>query len=363
MLARAHRPRPTSCITTALIPGKRAPILVTAEMVKAMQPRLACIVDLAAEQGGNCALTKPGERIVDDGVTIVGELDLPSHIAVHASQMYSRNMEKLLLHLIARTAALKLDLTDEITAAADHPRRRRGRDGAGRRRRARSKRRSRQHERRLVIFGLYIFVLATFVGYQVITKVPPLLHTPLMAATNAISRHLAGRLAGRGRQRARHGDHRARLVAVTAATINVVGGFMITDRMLQMFKKGARRRADDAPTTSSSSSATWSRRCSSSSACAAWHRRRPRGAACTSAEVGMLLAVVGTLLHHEIITLPVDHRRPRCSARRSAPIMALQHPMTKMPERIALSHAFGGLAVALVGISEYLHRSACRPRR
>jgi H+-translocating NAD(P) transhydrogenase subunit alpha len=89
----------------------------------------------------------------------------------------------------------------------------------------------------LLIFGLYVFVLAAFVGYQVISKVPPLLHTPLMSATNAISGiSLVGSLVAAGG----HFNTTSTLlgfVAVTAATINVVGGFMITDRMLRMFKK------------------------------------------------------------------------------------------------------------------------------
>jgi NAD(P) transhydrogenase subunit alpha len=90
----------------------------------------------------------------------------------------------------------------------------------------------------LVIFSLYIFVLAAFVGYQVITKVPNLLHTPLMAATNAISGiSLVGSMVAAGTE---HGVVTTVLgtIAVTAATINVVGGFLITDRMLKMFKKG-----------------------------------------------------------------------------------------------------------------------------
>ncbi|MBS2023253.1 MAG: Re/Si-specific NAD(P)(+) transhydrogenase subunit alpha [Deltaproteobacteria bacterium] len=103
-------------ITTALIPGKRAPILVDEAMVRAMRPHTV-IVDIAAEQGGNCALTKPGERVTTDGgVIIVGELNLPAQMAVHASQMWSRNMEKLLLHLVGKEGTdLKLDATDEIT--------------------------------------------------------------------------------------------------------------------------------------------------------------------------------------------------------------------------------------------------------
>lgn len=91
-----------------------------------------------------------------------------------------------------------------------------------------------------LIFGLYIFVLATFVGYQVISRVPALLHTPLMSGTNAISGiSLVGSLVAAG---ARHTQLSTWLgfVAVTAATINVVGGFMITDRMLRMFKSKKR---------------------------------------------------------------------------------------------------------------------------
>jgi H+-translocating NAD(P) transhydrogenase subunit alpha len=100
-------------ITTALIPGRRAPVLITAEMVEVMR-RGSVIVDMAAEQGGNCAITRPGARFVTlKGVTVVGELDLPSQVSVHASQMYSRNMEKLLLH-VSRDGALALDAPDEI---------------------------------------------------------------------------------------------------------------------------------------------------------------------------------------------------------------------------------------------------------
>lgn len=90
----------------------------------------------------------------------------------------------------------------------------------------------------LVVFSTYIFVLAIFVGYQLITRVPNLLHTPLMAATNAISGiSLVGSMVAAGTE---HGTVTTVLgtIAVTAATINVVGGFMITDRMLKMFRKG-----------------------------------------------------------------------------------------------------------------------------
>src|SRR5208282_1254892 len=87
-----------------------------------------------------------------------------------------------------------------------------------------------------LIFGLYIFALATFVGYQVISRVPPLLHTPLMSGTNAISGiSLVGSLVAAGSNH--HLSQILGFVAVTCATINVVGGFLITDRMLRMFRK------------------------------------------------------------------------------------------------------------------------------
>jgi NAD(P) transhydrogenase subunit alpha len=108
-----HVAKSDAVITTALIPGKRAPLLLPASMMKGMKPG-SVVVDIAAEQGGNCELTRPGETIVVDGVTIVGERNMPSQMAVHASFMYSRNMEKLIMHL-TKDAALVLDTADEIT--------------------------------------------------------------------------------------------------------------------------------------------------------------------------------------------------------------------------------------------------------
>ncbi len=103
-------------ITTALVPGRRAPILVTAAMVGAMRPG-SVIVDLAAESGGNCERTEPGQTVVRDGVTIHGLLDLPSSVAVHASQLYARNVSALLTHLV-RDDRIAPDLADDITAGA-----------------------------------------------------------------------------------------------------------------------------------------------------------------------------------------------------------------------------------------------------
>ena len=100
-------------ITTAAIPGKPAPRLITADMVKGMAPG-SVIVDLAAERGGNCELTQPGRTVVEYGVTILGPLNLPATTPYHASQMYARNITAFLLHLV-KDGQLTLDLTDEIT--------------------------------------------------------------------------------------------------------------------------------------------------------------------------------------------------------------------------------------------------------
>jgi NAD(P) transhydrogenase subunit alpha len=100
------------CITTALIPGRPAPRLLTADMVKRMRPG-SVVVDLAAEQGGNCELTKPGERVVVNGITILGPTDLASRVPLHASQMFSRNLEKL-INYISRDGKLEYDFAKEI---------------------------------------------------------------------------------------------------------------------------------------------------------------------------------------------------------------------------------------------------------
>lgn len=101
------------CITTALVPHQRAPILITAEMAHSMRAG-SVIVDLAAEQGGNCELTAPGQDIVTDGITVIGRLNLAGEVAVDASRMYSRNIEKLIGHFF-RDGRLQVDFNDEIT--------------------------------------------------------------------------------------------------------------------------------------------------------------------------------------------------------------------------------------------------------
>jgi len=99
-------------VTTALVPGRRAPTLITAEMVHGMRAG-SVIVDLAAEQGGNCELCQPGLTVVENGVTIIGLTNLQAKVGVDASAMYSRNMEKLVVYLL-RDGALAIDLDDEI---------------------------------------------------------------------------------------------------------------------------------------------------------------------------------------------------------------------------------------------------------
>lgn len=113
---RDHVARADVVITTAQIPGKRAPILITEQMVASMHPG-SVIVDLAAESGGNSTLTELGKTVVKHGVTIIGPQNLPGSVPTHASQMYSRNMQTVLNHLV-REGKLDLDMEDEITRAA-----------------------------------------------------------------------------------------------------------------------------------------------------------------------------------------------------------------------------------------------------
>ena len=103
-------------ITTTNVPDRKAPVLITDEMVRAMRPG-AVIVDLAAESGGNCALTRAGEDVLAYGVHVLGPLNLPAGLPGHASQMLSRNLSALLLHLV-KDGAVSLDWTDDITAGA-----------------------------------------------------------------------------------------------------------------------------------------------------------------------------------------------------------------------------------------------------
>ena len=103
-------------ITTAQVPGKKAPLLVTAEMVERMKPG-SVVVDIAAEQGGNCACTEPGRDTVHHGVTVIGPINLPSSMPVHASQMYAKNLQTLLQYLV-KDGEMPLDFEDEIISEA-----------------------------------------------------------------------------------------------------------------------------------------------------------------------------------------------------------------------------------------------------
>ncbi len=100
-------------ITTALIPGQKAPVLITQEMVSGMRPG-SVIVDVAAERGGNCELTQPGQTVHQQGVTILGPVNLPAEVPYHASQMYSKNISTFLLHLLDKQGQINLDREDEI---------------------------------------------------------------------------------------------------------------------------------------------------------------------------------------------------------------------------------------------------------
>ncbi|MCH8274472.1 MAG: Re/Si-specific NAD(P)(+) transhydrogenase subunit alpha [Armatimonadetes bacterium] len=107
-----HLPKADVVITTALVPGKRAPVLLTADTVKLL-PEGSVIVDLAAMNGGNCELTEPGKTVRHSGVTIIGPVDIPSSMAPHASRMYSKNITEFLLHIV-KEGEWALDMEDEI---------------------------------------------------------------------------------------------------------------------------------------------------------------------------------------------------------------------------------------------------------
>jgi NAD(P) transhydrogenase subunit alpha len=113
-LIHKHAKEADVIITTALIPGRAAPVLVTAAMVQDMKPG-SVIVDLAAENGGNCELTEPGCDFLRHNVRILGPLNIPSTMPIHASQLYSRNMTNL-LNLLVKDGKLNLDFNDDIIA-------------------------------------------------------------------------------------------------------------------------------------------------------------------------------------------------------------------------------------------------------
>lgn len=259
-------------ITTALIPGKPAPELITQAMVESMRDG-SVIVDLAAEQGGNCTLTEPGKVVEKHGVTIIGYTDMPSRMAAQASQLYASNLYHLLTDMCPeKNGELVVNMEDEvirgttvikegeitwpppppkISAAPPKPV---------------EKPKAEPEEKKaslitpairaalavliggLCFYGIGIsappsfmqhftvFVLACFVGYMVIWNVTPALHTPLMSVTNAISSII---VIGALIQVSSANTLLAAIAAfgILITSINIFGGFAVTQRMLQMFRK------------------------------------------------------------------------------------------------------------------------------
>ncbi|OSM05346.1 putative NAD(P) transhydrogenase subunit alpha [Magnetofaba australis IT-1] len=261
-------------VTTALIPGKPAPKLITEEMVKAM-PEGSVIVDLAAETGGNCELTVHGEAIIKHGVTIIGYSDLPSRLPTQASQLYATNIRHLLTDLTPeKDGQLNVNMEDDVirgctivkdgeitwpppppkvvaqasakpkTAPPPMP----VEDPVAA---ARAKTRGTIITMALCALALFgmgnyapaeflphftVFVLSIFIGYMVVWNVTPALHTPLMSVTNAISGIIVlGALVQMGTSSTI--VLALSVIAILIATINIAGGFLVTQRMLKMFQK------------------------------------------------------------------------------------------------------------------------------
>jgi len=264
-------------ITTALIPGKPAPELIIEAMVESMREG-SIIVDLAAQQGGNCALCEPGEVVVRHGVTIIGDLNLPSRLPTQSSQLYGTNLRHLLTDLTPnKDGRIVVNMEDEVirgttvvkdgeitwpppppklqatpppaesaATAAPQP----AASGVTAEKRPKGlATAAMMGVGLLALLGLgrvapadflahfTVFVLACFVGYMVIWNVTPALHTPLMSVTNAISGIIViGALL-------QVSNGQSWLVVVLAAisiliaTVNVFGGFYVTQRMLHMFRK------------------------------------------------------------------------------------------------------------------------------
>ncbi|MFX1672568.1 Re/Si-specific NAD(P)(+) transhydrogenase subunit alpha [Paraburkholderia sp. A2WS-5] len=272
-------------VTTALIPGKPAPRLIDEEMVACMRAG-SVIVDMAAEQGGNCALTRAGEVVHAHGVTLIGYTDLPSRMANQSSQLYATNLRHLMTDLTPlKDGELKLDMDDVVqrgttvmeqgklcwpappvptaavapaaqaASAASGAKPVQQAHGAARSAAAETRSRSAWPLVMLVLAAVAllalgavapsafvahftVFVLAVFVGYQVVWNVTPALHTPLMSVTNAISGIIVI-----GALLHPNGADTAMVVKVLAgvallvATINIAGGFLVTQRMLKMFQR------------------------------------------------------------------------------------------------------------------------------
>ena len=275
-------------VTTALIPGKPAPRLITAEMVRSMKPG-SVIVDMAAEQGGNCELTEPGASVVRHGVTIVGYTDLASRLARQSSTLYSTNLLRLAEELCkAKDGVLDVNMEDDairgltvvkdggITWPPPPPKLPAAPPVAAKPAAAVPAKPAGGHGKPggampagkaafvfgagallFLLIGRYapasflghftVFVLACFVGYMVVWNVTPALHTPLMSVTNAVSSIIAiGALVQIAPDLSQISADLSRpnewirwlsVVAIALATINMFGGFAVTRRMLEMFRK------------------------------------------------------------------------------------------------------------------------------
>lgn len=255
-------------ITTALVPGRPAPLLLPRYIVEAMKPG-SVVVDLAAESGGNCELTVPEKVIEHDGVTIIGYVDLPSRLAPTASQLYGSNLVHLLSDL-GGAEKFHIDHDDEVVRGAlvlengelmwpppkpkETPREPTLTKAAPPVAHAPKAKRKGNPWPALAVVGVVfalvgatappefqahftVFVLACFVGWQVVWNVTPALHTPLMSVTNAISGII---LIGGMLKISGPIDAPVTLLAALAvlvATINVAGGFLVTQRMLKMFHR------------------------------------------------------------------------------------------------------------------------------
>ncbi|KAJ7581296.1 mitochondrial putative NAD(P) transhydrogenase [Mycena floridula] len=251
-------------ITTALIPGQPAPKLITNAMVAAMKQG-SVIVDLAAEAGGNCEATIPGKLSLKDGVTIIGYTDLPSRLPTQSSTLYSNNITKFLLSIGDSTQAkFNIDLTDEVTRgslivhkSAILPAVPRAMPVTAPSAPPVQDTVEASREVALVTAGMgglvavgkgtgaafmdnfFTFGLAGLVGYRVVWNVAPALHSPLMSVTNAISG-----MVGVGGLFVMGGGYFPGTIpqflgalSVLLASVNVSGGFIITKRMLDMFKR------------------------------------------------------------------------------------------------------------------------------
>ncbi len=264
-------------ITTALIPGRDAPELWTEDMVNSMKPG-SVIVDLAAEKGGNCKLTRMDEKVVtENGVTVIGYTDFPSRMATQSSTLYATNIRHMMADLTPeKDGQANINMEDDVirgatatkdgeitfpppkpkiaAIAAQKPKApEKTPEEIAAEEEAAAKAAGRKQIGMLVAGGLImaligayapasfmqhfiVFVLAVFVGFQVIWGVAHSLHTPLMAVTNAISGIIIlGALLQLG-----SGSWIVWFLAgisVLIASINIVGGFMVTRRMLQMFNK------------------------------------------------------------------------------------------------------------------------------